>query len=99
MLSIRTFGRRELCPAEIVLIQNAKESTFFGNKLKSIVLPNSSRTYMFLTHQEGSWHSIAHPEEVYFLFCANMINNFSFLSSVALRHSFSSEMLKGVWFV
>ena len=45
-------------------------------------------------HNDGS-----HFEDVHLSFCAHLINIFSFLTGVELRHFFHPKCIGGVWFV
>ena len=40
-----------------------------------------------------------HIEDVHLSFCAHLINIFSFLTGVELRHFFHPKCIGGVWFV
>ena len=41
----------------------------------------------------------SHIEDTHVLFCAHLINVFSFLTGVGLRHLFHQKYVGGVWFV
>ena len=58
--------------------------------LCNLKLQQYSFLYIQTLHNDCS-----HIEDVHLLFCAHLINIFSFLTSVELRHFFPSEMFRG----